>query len=63
MEVVLPISVDGSFGFCPRASSDENPLTFASEFLAFRHQDKARSNLQLVMVMLSYTVGKFGILH
>ena len=45
MEVVLPISVDGSFGFCPRASSDENPLTFASEFLAFRHQDKARSSL------------------
>ena len=41
---VLSINLDGSLRFCPRASwKDENPWTFVSEFLAFRHQDKARS--------------------
>ena len=39
-------NVDGSFGFCPRASwKGENPSTFANEFLAFTRQGKTRSRL------------------
>ena len=46
MQVVLSIKVDGSFRFCLRASwKGEKPWTFASEILAFIHQDKARSRI------------------
>ena len=42
----LSINLDYSSRFCPRTSwKGENPWMFASEFLAFRHQDKARSRL------------------
>ena len=37
------MKVEGSFGFCPRASyNGEKPCTFASEFVGFTHHDNAK---------------------